>query len=235
MAVYSATIVAHTAEAATALRGMGLDLHERAARRRPDTGEILVPAVLNDDEMAQVRAAGYSVTIEQDLEQVAPARLAEVNIGTNRLAPAPRDITATREATGETTARYTLERLMDLSDVDETSAPAAERTILGGYLTHEETESALQTLATAYPSLASLVPLREKTWEGRQSHVLRLRAGNQARRVGVLITGSMHAREWGGSDICIAFATNLLKSYAAGAPLKYGQKRFTAAQAKAIL
>jgi murein tripeptide amidase MpaA len=201
MAVYSVTIIANTLEAATALRGMGLDLHERAARRRPDTDEILVPAVLSDDEIARVRAAGYSVIIEQDLEQVAPARLAEVNIGTNRLAPALRDTAATREATGETTARHTLERLMDLSDVDETSARAAERTVLGGYLTHEETESALQTLAAAYPSLASLAPVREKTWEGRMSHVLRLRAGSQAQRVGVLITGSMHAREWGGSDI----------------------------------
>jgi carboxypeptidase T len=235
MAVYSATIVADTLEAAVALRGMGLDLHERAARRRPDTGEIRVPAVLSDDEIQQVRAAGYSVTIEQDLEQVAPARLAEVNIGANRFAPAPRATAATREAAGETAALPTLESLMDLSDVDETSARAAERTVLGGYLTPDEGESALTTLAAAYPSLASVAPLREQTWEGRISHVLRLRAGSQAQRVGVLITGSMHAREWGGSDICVAFATNLLKSYTSGAPLKYGNKLFTAAQVKAML
>src|SRR5262249_58162782 len=123
MAVYSVTIIANTLEAATALRGMGLDLHERAARRRPDTDEILVPAVLSDDEIARVRAAGYSMSIEQDLEQVAPARLAEVNIGTNRWAPPLREIAATREATGETTARHPLDRLMDLSDVAETTAP----------------------------------------------------------------------------------------------------------------
>jgi len=45
----------------------------------------------------------------------------------------------------------------------------------------------------------------------------------------------MHAREWGGSDICVAFATNLLKSYVSGAPLKYGNKTFTPPQVKAIL
>jgi murein tripeptide amidase MpaA len=45
----------------------------------------------------------------------------------------------------------------------------------------------------------------------------------------------MHAREWGGSDICVAFATNLLKSYAARVPLKYGNKSFTAAQVATIL
>ena len=235
MAVYSVTIRANTLEAATALRGMGLDLHERAARRRPDTGEIMVPAVLSDDEMQQVRAAGYDVTVEQDLDQVAPARLAEVNTRVNRLAPVQRDTIASRGVTDETAAQHTLEHLMDLSDVDEPSARGAERTVLGGYLTPDETESALQTLAAAYPSLASVMPLREETWEGRISHVLRLRAGSQAQRVGVLITGSMHAREWGGSDICVAFATNLLKSYASGAPLKYGNKRFTAAQVRAIL
>src|SRR5262249_16443777 len=81
----------------------------------------------------------------------------------------------------------------------------------------------------------SLVPLREKTWEGRQSHVLRLRAGNQARRGGGLITRSMHAREGGGSDIFIAFSTKLLKYYSPGAPLQYCPKRLPAAQAKAIL
>lgn len=33
----------------------------------------------------------------------------------------------------------------------------------------------------------------------------------------------------------MAFVTNLLKSYTSGAPLKYGNKLFTAAQVKAIL
>jgi carboxypeptidase T len=235
MAVYAVTIVADTLEAATALRGMGLDLHERAARRRPDTGEITVPAVLSDAEIQQVRAAGYRVDIEQDLEQVAAARLADVNPGANRFAPAPREAEATREAGGETAARRTLERLMDLADLDEASTRAAERTVLGGYLTPDEVESALKTLAAAYPGMASVVPVREETWEGRVSHVLRLRAGSQAERVGVLITGSMHAREWGGSDICVAFATNLLKAYASGAPLRYGHKTYTPAQVQAIL
>jgi carboxypeptidase T len=235
MAVYSVTIVANTLAAAAALRGMGLDLHERAARRRPDTGEITVPAVLSAEEIQQVRAAGYRVAIEQDLEQVAAARLAEVDRGANRFARAPQEAEVPREAGSETAARRTLENLMDLSDLDETSTRATARTLLGGYLTPDEVESSLNTLAAAYPSLASVAPLREETWEGRTSHVLRLRTGSQARRIGVLITGSMHAREWGGSDICVAFATNLLKSYASGAPLSYGNKIFTPAQVKAML
>ena len=234
MGVYAVTIVADTLEAASALRGMGLDLHERAARRR-DTGEITVPAVLSDEAIQRARTAGYRVDVEEDLEQVAAARSVEVAIGANRFASASQEVGASREAAGEAAPRRILERLMDLADLEDTRAGAAERTVLGGYLTSDEVESALQTLAAAHPNVASVVPLREKTWEGRTSHVLRVRAGSQASRVGVLITGSMHAREWGGSDICVAFATNLLKSYASGAPLRYGDKAFSAAQVKAIL
>jgi murein tripeptide amidase MpaA len=53
--------------------------------------------------------------------------------------------------------------------------------------------------------------------------------------VGVLVTGSSHAREWGGSDICVAFAANLLRAGATGGPLRYGGKTFSADQVQRIL
>ena len=46
MAVYSVTILADSLEQVTALDDRGLDLHRRAARRRPDRGDYAVPAVL---------------------------------------------------------------------------------------------------------------------------------------------------------------------------------------------
>ena len=141
MAIYSVTIVADTLEAAAALRRMGLDLHERAARRRPQTGEITVPAILSDEAIQNVRAAGYRVDITEDLEQVAAARAVEVNMRANRFVHAPREAQATREPAGETATQRTLERLMDLSDLEETRARAAARTALGGYLTPDEVES----------------------------------------------------------------------------------------------
>jgi len=45
----------------------------------------------------------------------------------------------------------------------------------------------------------------------------------------------VHAREWGGSDVCVAFTTNLLRSYRTGSPLQYGDKTFAAADVRAIL
>lgn len=234
MAVYSVIILADTMEQVSALRGMNLDLHERAARRRPDSGDYAVPAVLTDEQVAQLRADGYRVDIQADAEQLAVERAAEVTPEVNRLAarPAARTRARYREASS------TLQRQMDLSDLDETATSQGargERAVLGGYLTAAEVESALQTLAAVHPKAASVSPLPEQSWGGLTSHVLRIRAGEQQARTGVLITGGMHAREWGGSDVCVAFATNLLRSYRARRRLRYGNKVFAAKDVRAML
>jgi murein tripeptide amidase MpaA len=44
----------------------------------------------------------------------------------------------------------------------------------------------------------------------------------------------MHAREWGGSDICVAFATNIARAYTNGTGVRFGGKEFSAAQIRAI-
>ncbi|MFN0070490.1 MAG: M14 family metallopeptidase [Chloroflexota bacterium] len=234
MGLYAVTILAGSLDAATRLRAMELDLHERSARRRPETGEIAVPGVLDDADIARVRTAGYTVQINQDLEQVAAERAAEVQPSVNRMAPNLR--AATGDATNSKEADVSaLEMLFDLSDVGTAGNAPEVRAVLGGYLTPEEIESSIQALAAAHPGKAEVVGLPELSWEQRASHALRIRAGTGAQRVGVLLTGCMHAREWGGADICLAFATNLLKSHAAGTSLKYGSKTFSAAQVKTIL
>lgn len=78
-------------------------------------------------------------------------------------------------------------------------------TALGGYMTADEVETALIRLSEQFPNLITLIELPNQTWEGRISRAVRLRAGTNSNRTGVLFTGSMHAREWGGSDICINF------------------------------
>ncbi|MCK7476983.1 MAG: hypothetical protein M0C28_05225 [Candidatus Moduliflexus flocculans] len=72
-------------------------------------------------------------------------------------------------------------------------------------MTADEVESALTNLHTLHPDLITLIALPYKTWENRTCRAVRLRAGSKTDRTGVLFTGSMHAREWGRSDICIDF------------------------------
>ncbi len=54
-------------------------------------------------------------------------------------------------------------------------------------------------------------------------------------RPAVLITGSMHAREWGGSDICINFLTNLIDAYINNNTIIYGETEFPPARIKNML
>jgi murein tripeptide amidase MpaA len=250
MAVYSVTILAESLEQVTALADRDLDLHRRAARRRPADRDYAVPALLTDEQVAQLRADGYRVEIHEDADQLAIERSADVAPEADRFAPPPaRDTTdpdrqgpaGTAPGEQRPAPGATLELLMDLSDVAEgtgreaPSADAGNRAVLGGYLTATEVESALSVLAATYPALVSVVPLPEPTEEGRTSSVVQLRAGTGPPRTGVLITGGVHAREWGGSDICVALATNLLRSYSTGSPLQYGRKTFPASDVRAIL
>jgi murein tripeptide amidase MpaA len=93
------------------------------------------------------------------------------------------------------------------------------------YLNVTEVESALAGLAQKYPKLCELVTLPNASVEGRTSHALRI--GTNPVADGVLFTGCQHAREWGGAEICVYFAADLLEAYSAGTGLAYGANQFT--------
>src|SRR5687768_12458849 len=94
------------------------------------------------------------------------------------------------------------------------------------YLNEAEINSAMQALASAYPNYCDVIELPHKTYEQRTVRALRI-GSTTARdlfgrpKIGVLLTGCTHAREWGGADILIYLAADLLKAYAAGKGLKY--------------
>src|SRR5919202_795355 len=69
----------------------------------------------------------------------------------------------------------------------------------------------------------------------RISEVSRKNRISSSNRVGVLITGSMHAREWGGSDICINFLVKLIDAYLNNTTLIYGETTFPPQQLKNML
>jgi murein tripeptide amidase MpaA len=98
-----------------------------------------------------------------------------------------------------------------------------------------EVESALMALAFTYPKLCELITLPYPTIENRVCHCLRFGKKPFAKRKGVLFTGGFHAREWGSSEICVHFATDMLKAYSGKTGLKYGGKSFSYRQVSAIL
>jgi murein tripeptide amidase MpaA len=101
------------------------------------------------------------------------------------------------------------------------------------YLNVDEVESALKGLALQYPTVAELIELPYKTIEGRTCHALRI--GTSAVSDGVLFTACAHAREWGGADICVYFAADLLEAYTAESGIAYGGKVFSAGTVASIV
>jgi murein tripeptide amidase MpaA len=101
------------------------------------------------------------------------------------------------------------------------------------YLNITEVESGLQGLASSYPNLAERIELPNKSVEGRTCHALRIGAHPQADTV--LFTGCQHAREWGGAEICLYFAADLLEAYTNGTGLAYGGTFFNAWTIRSIV
>lgn len=95
------------------------------------------------------------------------------------------------------------------------------------YLNIREVESAVEGLARAHPSLCETIPLQYPTFEKRTCHALRI-GRKSSPTTGILFTGSVHGCEWGGADICVSFAADLLEAAASGAGLSYGGKSFSA-------
>jgi hypothetical protein len=93
------------------------------------------------------------------------------------------------------------------------------------YLNVVEVESALAALASAYPSLTELIMLPEPSYEGRTTHAFRI--GTDPTADAVIFTACQHAREWGGAEICVYFAADLLEAYSTGTGLTYGGKSFS--------
>ncbi len=102
------------------------------------------------------------------------------------------------------------------------------------FLNVVEIESAVVGLASAYPDLCRLITLPYWTSEGRQSHALKIGTSDCPRSAVLIISGT-HAREWGGPDIVIDFAADLLEACSLGTGLAYGGTSFSASQIAAIV
>ncbi|MFG2281920.1 M14 family zinc carboxypeptidase [Streptomyces asoensis] len=102
------------------------------------------------------------------------------------------------------------------------------------YLNVDEVESAVTSLAAAFPA-AELIELPEPSIEGRACHALRIGTGAPGAHDAVVLTGGVHAREWGSCEILVDLAADLLEAHRDGTGLAYGGTGFTAAQVRAVV
>jgi len=104
------------------------------------------------------------------------------------------------------------------------------------FLNVVEIESALVALNNRFPTLTQRINLPNGTYEGRQSLALLIR-GNPSFdcRPALVFVSGVHAREWGGPDILVNLATDLLEAYTTNAGLAYGGKSFSADEVRSIV
>lgn len=136
-------------------------------------------------------------------------------------------------------SRVGAQRALEVSKADRFAVREGAREFMERgattYLNVSEIETALANLANQFPKNVILITLPNKTHTAKTSHAVRVRAGSKESRPGVLFTGSIHAREWGGADTCIAFLFKILNAYNSGQGLEYGGKTFSSEDVKKIL
>jgi murein tripeptide amidase MpaA len=104
------------------------------------------------------------------------------------------------------------------------------------FLNVDEIESALGALHSTYPTLAQRLRLPRPTYEGRWSNALLIRGDPSfVCRPSFVFVSGVHAREWGGPDILVNLASDLLEAYTTNSGLAYGGKSFSVAEIKAIV
>ncbi|MCE3199738.1 M14 family zinc carboxypeptidase [Paenibacillus sonchi] len=170
------------------------------------TGEdYSVSGILSEEQVEILKQAGYSLEIELDATDIPAQRLQDVYHG-NRFESANNAENFTAES-------------------------------VRGYMTVDEIDHILLQLSRQNSEMVSLITLPNRTWEGRTCRAVQLSAGpsRSSGKPAILITGNVHAREWGGSDICINLLTKFIEAYKNRRPIQYGNKSFAYEQIKQAL
>jgi murein tripeptide amidase MpaA len=104
------------------------------------------------------------------------------------------------------------------------------------YLNTDDVEDVIISKSNTYSSLSKIIELPKTSVEGRKIHAIII-GKNKDNKLhdSILFTGGMHAREWGTSDICVSFASDILEAYSLNTGLRYGNKYFNAKQIKKIV
>ena len=183
MTKYLAKITADSYAKLRDLDKYQLDLTKRTARQE-DNNLFTVTGIVSDNQIEQLKSIGYKVEVLSNLHEESMNRKREVSRA-NRFTKAKGAANVLRSAE------------------------------LGGYMNVDEIETIMVNLANDHPDIISVIDLPNRTWGGRLCKAVRLKVnGNDnSNRTGILITGSMHAREWGGSDICMNFLVNLINYF----------------------
>ncbi|MEX0658523.1 MAG: M14 family zinc carboxypeptidase, partial [Egibacteraceae bacterium] len=96
------------------------------------------------------------------------------------------------------------------------------------YRTVGQLDALMNLLDAFYPQLATRLEMPEPSVEGRTVYALRLRAGDDTGRRGVLLVGGTHARELMNPDLLVELAVDMVMSYVHGTDVTLGRRTWPA-------
>jgi murein tripeptide amidase MpaA len=103
------------------------------------------------------------------------------------------------------------------------------------YRTVAQLDSVSSILSGFFPQLVSRFALPERSVQGREVFAMRLRAGADGSRRGVLLLAGTHSRELMNPDCLVELAIDLVVSYLNGTDIVLGARRWPANDIKVLL
>jgi len=154
---------------------------KRRAARHEDVNKFVITCIVTPKQFEELESKNFLVQILADLSKESTNRLKELSIEN---------------------------RFTDPNKMSDFKNIAALK-----YMNAYEIDSVLANLHTLYPDLVSVIDFPYKTRNNRVCKAVYVHAGknNDSDRAGVFVTGGIHAKEWGGSDICVNFLVNLIQ------------------------
>lgn len=122
-----------------------------------------------------------------------------------------------------------------LPTVAELAAADAPPLAVDGYMAVESIYNGIKLIAAAAASCCSVVPLPERSVEGREILALRIRGGGAGDRPGVLLLGGMHARELINPDLLCIWAQRLSHAYQHETGMRFGSVSYDAGMVRLIV
>lgn len=218
---YFVEIIASDQKKIVDLQKLDLDLFQSAVKTSKDKKEFSIEGLITLEDVNKLTQGGYKVLVKKEAPKRTPA-VDETSSFQNWKAMTEKSM---RSAAATTMKQE--EKKIEREEKTTKGAPSPFMFSFPGYLTAEGIEATLQYISTLYPDITELLPLPEKTHEGRTSRAIKISKKSATPKNGILFLGGVHAREILNPDLLVKFVLSLCNAYVSKTGLTFGGKEYT--------
>ena len=218
---YFVEIIASDQKKIVDLQKLDLDLFQSAVKTSKDKKEFSIEGLITLEDVNKLTQGGYKVLVKKEAPKRTPA-VDETSSFQNWKAMTEKSM---RSAAATTMKQE--EKKIEREEKTTKEALSPFMFSFPGYLTAEGIEATLQYISTLYPDITELLPLPEKTHEGRTSRAIKISKKSATPKNGMLFLGGVHAREILNPDLLVKFVLSLCNAYASKTGLTFGGKEYT--------